>query len=242
MCMPRSVAEWHAALPYQSAHVRRNDMRSYLTRLTIALLCCTVVASGLGTGLLHAQGVIMARPPVCAPPPACPVGVRCVAPRCAWPITPDVMRSSSEVHADLADRVIRYEVTETFVNRGARLGEADYLFPLPPGAAFQDLKLSINGEMVAGEVLDASQARGVYEEIVRRQRDPGLVEWMGDGLLRARIFPIGPGEQKKVVVRFQTVARREGNALRIDYTRPGGACQVSGCPIVPVGGPAPRDK
>jgi len=113
--------------------------------------------------------------------------------------------------------VLRYEVTETFVNRGARVGEADYIFPLPKGAAFQDLKLSIDGQLVAGETMNASQARAIYEDIVRRQRDPALVEWMGYGMLRARIFPIAPGEEKKVVVRFQMVAEREGDALRVDY-------------------------
>lgn len=135
---------------------------------------------------------------------------------------------------ELVDRVLRYEVTETFINRGGRLGEADFMFPLPKGAAFQDLKLSINGEMVSGETMNANQARQIYEEIVRRQRDPALLEWMGYGLLRARIFPIAPGEQKKVVVRFQTVAEREGDALRVDYfrgmrtTRPGAGQQSEG--------------
>jgi len=139
-------------------------------------------------------------------------------PACGIP-TSAVLRQSSDVRVELADRVLRYEITETFVNRGSRVGEADFMFPLPKGAAFQDLKLSINGEMVAGETMNASQARQIYEEIVRRQRDPALLEWMGYGLLRARIFPIAPGEQKKVIVRFQTVAQREGDALRIDYFR-----------------------
>ncbi len=133
--------------------------------------------------------------------------------------TPAVFRQSSDVRVELADRVLRYEITETFVNRGSRVGEADFMFPLPKGAAFQDLKLSINGELIAGETMNADHARQIYEEIVRRQRDPALLEWMGYGLLRARIFPIAPGEQKKVIVRFQTVAPREGDALRIDYFR-----------------------
>jgi Ca-activated chloride channel homolog len=139
-------------------------------------------------------------------------------PACGIPV-PAVFRQSSDVRVDLADRVLHYEITETFVNRGSRVGEADFMFPLPKGAAFQDLKLSINGELVAGETMNAVQARQIYEEIVRRQRDPALLEWMGYGLLRARIFPIAPGEQKKVVVRFQMVAEREGDALRIDYFR-----------------------
>ncbi len=117
------------------------------------------------------------------------------------------------------------------MNRGSGIGEADYIFPLPKGAAFQDLKLSINGEMVAGETMSADRARGIYEQIVRQQRDPALVEWMGYGMLRARIFPIAPGEVKKVVVRFQMVAEREGDALRIDYAKghqaPGGVAMVA---------------
>ena len=144
----------------------------------------------------------------------------------AMPVRPcdaNVVRVRSEVRAELvgngASRVVRYEVEERFVNNGARVGEADYMFPLPKGAAFQDLKLSINGELVSGETMNANDARRVYEEIVRRQRDPALVEWMGYGLLRARIFPINPGEEKRVVVRFQMVAEREGDALRVDYFR-----------------------
>jgi Ca-activated chloride channel family protein len=130
-----------------------------------------------------------------------------------------IVRTSSQVRVEMVGRVLRYEVHETFTNTGRGLGEADYLFPLPAGSAFEDLKLSINGELVAGETMNASDARRIYEDIVRRHRDPALVEWMGSGLLRARIFPINPGEEKQVVVRFQSIAQREGDALRIDYVR-----------------------
>src|SRR5437868_308324 len=158
------------------------------------------------------------RPWPCPVPPPCRQGEPCVMRSCGI-VSPDVARQSSDVRVNLIDGVLRYEITETFVNRGSRLGEADFMFPLPKGAAFQDLKLSINGELVSGETMSADRARQIYEEIVRRQRDPALLEWMGYGLLRARIFPIAPGEEKKVVVRFQTVAEREGDALRIDYFR-----------------------
>jgi hypothetical protein len=175
-----------------------------LKRFTLSLILSLLPA------LLSAQGSLIPRS--CAR--ICPADGPCMPCRGG---DPSVVKQSSHVRADLVDRVIRYEVTETFVNRGGRVGEADYIFPLPRGAAFQDLKLSIDGQMVAGETMNAQQARGIYEEIVRRQRDPALVEWMGYGMLRARIFPINPGEVKKVVVRFQMVAEREGDALRVDY-------------------------
>ncbi len=179
------------------------------TTLAIALL---LALPAIPTHL-HGQGIIVPR---CGPIPDCRLPQPCL--RCPA-FDAAVVRTASEVRIELSDRVLRYEVEETFVNRGGRLGEADYIFPLPTGAAFQDLKLSINGELVAGETMSADRARQIYEEIVRRQRDPALVEWMGSGMLRTRIFPIAPGEEKRVVVRFQIVARREGDALRVDYAR-----------------------
>lgn len=166
---------------------------------------------------LLAQGWIIPRLPI--RPPVCED--KCIA----FPVA--LERTSSNVRATLADHVLRYEVEETFRNRGGTVQEADYMYPLPAGAAFQELQLSINGQLVSGEIMDAGRARSTYEEIVRRQRDPALVEWMGYGLLRARIFPINPGEEKRVVLRFQVIAPREGDAIRVDYQRGSGRALAS---------------
>ncbi len=178
----------------------------------ILLALSTLVALPLTLG---AQGTIIPRP--CLPVRPCP-------PPGQW----GLVRMASHVRVTMQDRVLHYEVDERFVNRGGGIAEADYIFPLPTDAAFQDLKLSIDGELVAGETMNADRARGIYEEIVRRQRDPALVEWMGRGLLRARIFPIRAGEEKRVVVRFDAVARREGDAIRVDYRRAASNTAISG--------------
>lgn len=162
----------------------------------------------LGPAALDAQGVIVPRP--------CPVERRCPPPRIG---EPQIIRTSSHVKVELRDRVLRFEVSETFRNSGGVIGEADYVFPLRHGAAFEQLELSIDGKLVAGETMNAAEARRIYEDIVRRQRDPALVEWMGYGMLRTRIFPIAAGEERQVVVRYQMIAPREGDALRVDYTR-----------------------
>ena len=183
------------------------------------LLAATLLAGALPLPLA-AQGRLIPRP--CqrgdCPPPVRP----CVAGECPRPGFA-IARSASDVRVELRDRVLRYQVDERFVNHGGVVGEADYVFPLPKNAAFEGLKLEINGELVAGEIMDAEHARQTYEAIVRQQRDPALVEWMGHGLLRARIFPIAPGEEKRVVVRFQAVAEREGDALRVEYGRGAGS-------------------
>ena len=188
----------------------------------------------LAPAAVPAQGRIIVPCPVprpcpdlrCPPPPPCdrPMG------------DAQVQRTGSDIRVVLEEGVLHYEVEERFTNRGGRLGEADYMFPLPHGAAFEELKLAIDGELVAGEILGADEARRIYEDIVRRHRDPALVEWMGHGLLRTRIFPIQPGEERRIVVRFQSVAPREGDALRIDYFR--GTDPARG--VVPVAEPRVR--
>jgi len=155
------------------------------------LLAVIAVLSGPTAAL--AQGIIIPRP--CPETRPCPI-----------PGPGVIQRTSSQVRVELADRVLRYQITETFRNRGGLIGEADYIFPMPAGAAFEALELEIDGELVSGETMPADQARRIYEDIVRRNRDPALVEYMGRGMLRTRIFPIQPGEEKRVVVRFQSVA------------------------------------
>ena len=150
------------------------------------------------------------------------IAAPCPQPRCVITTVQRVERTGREVRVTLEGRVLRYEVTERWTNRGHMVGEADYVLPLPKGAAFEDLALEIDGELVTGEALDANRARRVYEEIVRQRKDPALVEWMGLGVLRTRIFPIAPGETRTVVVRFRAVAEREGDALRVDVPAPRG--------------------
>lgn len=167
---------------------------------------------------------IVARPVAAQRPVPCETRM-CVAAPCPQPPCPSdgrVVRTGREVRVVLEGRVLAYEVTERWTNHGRTIGEADYVLPLPRGAAFEDLALMIDGEMVTGEIRGAGEARRIYEEIVRRQRDPALVEWMDHGVLRTRIFPIQPGETRTVTVRFRAVAEREGDALRIDVPAPRG--------------------
>jgi Ca-activated chloride channel family protein len=190
----------------------------------------TLAARALIALPLLASSVAAQRPVEIERGPEC--GVRmCASAPCPQPppcTTRGVERTSREVRVTLDGRVLRYEVTEQWTNRGRAIGEADYVLPLPKGAAFEDLALEIDGEMVTGEALGAGEARRIYEEIVRQRRDPALVEWMGLGVLRTRIFPIQPGETRTVKVRFRAVAEREGDALRVDVPAPRGQGTNSG--------------
>lgn len=138
------------------------------------------------------------------------------------------VRSAVQVH--VTGRAARVTVEEWFRNSGPMLDEGNYLYPLPGEAVFSDFSLWQGDRELKGEPMDAAQARTIYEEIVRRKRDPALIELAGHGLLRARVFPIGPGETRKITLRYTQMLDRAGDAWRLRYTAgsgPGAAASAS---------------
>lgn len=132
-----------------------------------------------------------------------------------------VTKIRTVVSARVTGRVAAIEVEEWFRNDGGGLGEGDYLYPLPGEAVFSNFSLFQGDEELRGETMDAAQARAIYEEIVRRKRDPALIELAGHGLIRARVFPIGPGETRKITLRYTQVLRRSGDGLQFRYAAGG---------------------
>jgi Ca-activated chloride channel family protein len=128
-----------------------------------------------------------------------------------------LIRVGSQVRTTIEGRVARVEVEEQFRNTGNALAEGTYLYPLPGEAVFSGFSLWMGERELRGETMTADQARGIYEEIVRRRRDPALLTLAGHGLIRAQVFPIQPGETRKVVLRYTQVLERAGDALRIRY-------------------------
>ena len=136
----------------------------------------------------------------------------------------------SAVQVTVTGRAARVTVEEWFRNSGPMLNEASYLYPLPGEAVFSDFSLWQGDRELKGEPMDAVQARAIYEEIVRRKRDPALIELAGHGLLRARVFPIAPGETRKITLRYTQMLDRVGDAWRFRYTAgtgPGAAASSS---------------
>ena len=141
------------------------------------LLDVLIILTGAVTPGIAQLVELPARPCV----PACPPDAACVSVALCRPGAARVIRTSSRVRADLDGRVVRYEVSETYVNRGGSVGQADYLLPLPKGAAFEDLALSINGEMVTGETMEieTKYLRLRQAVILGHRIDDWRVCWLG---------------------------------------------------------------
>jgi Ca-activated chloride channel family protein len=162
-----------------------------------------------------------------------------------WPLprpspAPHVERVRTSVIVRVTDRVARVEVQESFRNTGGGLAEGHYLYPLPGDAVFSNVSLFQGEEELKGETMDARTARAIYEDIVRRHRDPALIELAGHGLLRARVFPIGPGETRMMTLRYTQVLDRAGDALRFRYLAGAAGGAIAGRTVREAAGGDPR--
>jgi uncharacterized protein YegL len=138
-----------------------------------------------------------------------------------------IQRLKSEVRVEVTGNVATVVVDEWFQSNGPALGEVDYLYPLPRDAVFTSFSLYQGEEELRGEIMDAQRAREIYQEIVRRRKDPALIELVGQGLLRARVFPLEPGEARRVTLRFTQLLDRAGDALHLRYA--GGVPASTSC-------------
>src|SRR5207248_5140734 len=115
------------------------------------------------------------------------------------------------------DQVSATRVEQTFRNHTPRQLEATYVFPVPKGASVNKFTMWIGDREVKGELLEAPKAREIYNSIVRRTQDPGLLEYIGTNLLRMRVFPIPPNGDQKVTLSYTSVANREGGMIEYVY-------------------------
>jgi Ca-activated chloride channel family protein len=115
---------------------------------------------------------------------------------------------SLEVDAKLNDSVARVQVSQTFKNTGSGQIEASFVFPLPYDGAIDQLTLLVDGKEFPAKLLTKEEARKRYEEIVRTNRDPALLEWVGTGMFQTSVFPIPVGETRTVTLRYTQLCRK----------------------------------
>jgi Ca-activated chloride channel family protein len=121
------------------------------------------------------------------------------------------------VKVEIVGQVAKTSVDQVFINHFGRDIEGTYIFPVPEGASVSDFAMFIGDERVAGEILDSREARRIYEDIVRRMRDPGLLEYVGRNLFRARIYPIPAHGTKRVQISYTEVLKAENGLVRYLY-------------------------
>lgn len=124
---------------------------------------------------------------------------------------------SLQMQAQVRDQIATTTIKQVFYNPTNQQLEGHFLFPVPKGVAIIEFEMLINGKSHKAELLDAKKARGIYEAIVRRSKDPALLEYYHQQLFRVRIFPILPQKEQVITLSYTEVLFRNNETVQYQF-------------------------
>ena len=206
-------------------------MKRILFSLFVATLTLNVPLSSVAAGLIiidNPDEVHRIIPPPGRPPhwPVPPPHIW--PPRPIHRLTPLEIRSL-KASASIKDQVAQTKIEQEFYNPNARQLEGTFILPLPKGAHLDKFRMEVNGKMTEAELLSADKAKRIYEEIVRKAKDPALLEYLGRDLLKVRIFPIEPHSTKRIEVSYAQVLKSDSGL--VSYTLPLNTAKYCSTPV-----------
>lgn len=189
LATPGSTLERYASL-WRKA---KSAVRLALPLLILALSAPLAMAQGVLVIVNHPHPIPLPRP--IAPPPTPP------------PMSYKIKELAFQ--AKVVDQIAQVQVTQSFVNTGSQQMQVSLVFPLPYDGAIDRMTFLVDGKEYDAKLLEAKQAREIYEGYVRKSQDPALLEWVGRGMFQTSVFPVPPGAERKVVIRFSQLLRQE---------------------------------
>ncbi|MBN1424527.1 VWA domain-containing protein [Candidatus Fermentibacteria bacterium] len=179
------------------------------SRFTVAAMVVLVASIAGADGM-----IIIPHPPMPPYPPRPPH---------PWPMPPPHYEFAPlevkyhHVTARIDDQIAVTEIDQVFYNPNHQTLEGEYLFPVPKGARIDKFSMDINGKEAEAELLDADKARRIYEDIVRRMKDPALLEYAGQALFKVRVYPIEPHSEKRIRLSYSELLRRDAGMVSYVY-------------------------
>jgi len=153
-----------------------------------------------------AQGVIVPGPCERCPRPPRPIT-----------LPPALPIKSIKIETKINAQVATTHLEQIFRNDTDATLEGTYFFPIPESASIVEFAIWDGNNRLVGEVRSREEARRIYDEIVRRKRDPGLLEYAGKDLFQASIFPILPHSDKKLELTYTQVLSAEAGTVSYRY-------------------------
>ena len=174
----------------------------------IAILACLAFSVTFASATAFAQGVIV--PIIC--------DIRPCRPRPIPQPLPNVLPVKSiKIDTKINGQVATTHLEQIFRNDTQYTLEGTYFFPIPETASIIEFAIWENGKKLVGEVRSREEARRIYDEIVRRQKDPGLLEYAGKDLFQASIFPIPPQSDKILELTYSQILKAESGTVSYRY-------------------------
>jgi Ca-activated chloride channel homolog len=130
---------------------------------------------------------------------------------------PPLSLSYERIDVTVVGQVATTRVAQSYHNSTDGDLEAEYIFPLPAGSSVRDFSMQVGGQTYRGASVAARDARRIYEDIVRRLKDPGLLEYLGGDLWKVRIYPVPRHGEQKIEITFTSILPLDGDMVSYQY-------------------------
>src|SRR5882762_11950518 len=186
------------------------------------LLLIGTISSGWSAGLIVVDEAYWPgpRPPIYPPPWPPPdrphPWPRPIPPPRVYQFCPmEITKHHANVRIN--DQIAVTSIEQEFYNPNAQRIEGTFLFPVPKGAKIKKFTMDIDGKPVEAELMSADKARGIYEDIVRKLKDPALLEYASQDVFKVRIFPIEPRAKKRVSLSYTQLLKSDTGLIGFSY-------------------------
>jgi len=139
-------------------------------------------------------------------------------PRPDGPFPPNLSIKYHHVDIKIDNQIAQTAVDQIFINNYHRDIEGTYIFPIPEDASISRFSMFVGGEEIKGKILDKDEARRIYQDIVRRKKDPALLEYFKDGMFKALVYPIPARGETRIKLYYSEVLKLSGGICGYRYT------------------------
>lgn len=129
-----------------------------------------------------------------------------------------VQVTSVDARIDIADQIAVTTLDIALRNPANRPQESELLVPVPQGAVLKAFAFEGGNAEGTARLLPRDEARRIYDSIVAQTRDPALLEFVGNAVVKSSVFPAPANGTQKVRVTYEQLLEADG--ARLDYVLP----------------------
>jgi len=118
------------------------------------------------------------------------------------------------VKVSIDKQIATTKVTQVFHNPSNHDLEGTYIFPVPQNVSINNFTIHVNKKPLTAKILDRDKARAIYESIVRKRKDPALLEYVGRGMVQARVYPIHAHSDMRISFEYSEILKADNGSIK----------------------------
>lgn len=141
-------------------------------------------------------------------------------------------RINSEIDIAVSGLTVRASLRQQFRNDGNEWVEGIYVFPLPDGAAVDQMRLKVGERVIEGEIQEKEKAKAAYEKAKKEGKRASLVKQERANLFTTAIANLGPGETLTIEIEYLDTARYDEGTFSLRFPMTLTPRYIPGAPVL----------